>query len=96
MPATDPERSILDKNDDDRRFLLERFAEVNTTPVPKTGTALFQTTREHQRFTEFADTVRAPPLHRPLLGATRCGKNLVGPALPRHRHRRLGPMANHL
>ena len=59
MPPTDPERSILGKNDDGRRFLLERSGEVNSTPVPKTGMAAFQTTREHRRFTEFADTVRA-------------------------------------
>jgi DNA transposition AAA+ family ATPase len=59
MPPTDPGHSILGKNDDGRRFLFERFGEVNTTPVPKTGMAAFQTTREHRRFTEFADTVRA-------------------------------------
>ena len=59
MPPTESGNSILGENDDGRRFLTERVGEVNTTPVRKTGLPPFQTTREHRRFTEFADTVRA-------------------------------------
>ena len=59
MPPTDLGHSVLDENDDGRRFLFERLGEVNTTPVVRTGMPAFQSTREHRRFTEFADTVRA-------------------------------------
>jgi DNA transposition AAA+ family ATPase len=59
MPPTEPGPSILGKNDDGRRFLSGSFGEVNTTPAARTGLPPFQTTREHRRFTEFADTVRS-------------------------------------
>jgi hypothetical protein len=49
MPPTDPGHSILGKNDDGRRFLFERFGEVNTTPVPKTGMALTHGIRDDDR-----------------------------------------------
>jgi hypothetical protein len=52
--------SLLDGKDDGRRFLRGSFGEVNdgAPPLPPDQPA-FLATREHRRFTEFADTVRA-------------------------------------
>lgn len=58
MPPTDHPRSLLGKDDDGRRFLTGYFGEVGGAP-PLPQRPPFQSTREHRRFTEFADTVRA-------------------------------------
>ncbi|WP_269048483.1 AAA family ATPase [Paenarthrobacter sp. Z7-10] len=58
MPPTEIGHSLLGKNDDGRRFLSGTFGEVNHVPSTRPGLPPFQTTREHRRFTEFADTVR--------------------------------------
>ena len=57
MRPINPNHSLLSKGDDGRRFLAGDFGEVNTSapPMPERS---FQSTREHRRFTEFADTVR--------------------------------------
>ena len=62
MPPTDPDssRSLLGKGDDGRRFLSGTFGEINgLTSPPPPGSPPFLPTREHRRFIEFADTVRA-------------------------------------
>ncbi|MHA7174871.1 AAA family ATPase [Arthrobacter monumenti] len=59
MPPIDPAHSILGKGEDGRRFLSGSFGEVNTSAPPLPDRPPFQATREHRRFTEFADTVRA-------------------------------------
>ena len=59
MPPIDPEHTLLSKGDDGRRFLTGDFGEVNTSAPPRPKLPPFQTTREHRRFAEFADTVRA-------------------------------------
>ena len=52
--------SILGKNDDGQRFLAGRLGEVNNGAPPiLTDRPPFLETREHRRFVEFADTVRA-------------------------------------
>lgn len=57
MPPTN-KLSVLGKDDDGRRFLTGTFDEVNSpAPHPHPAPA-FHSTREHRRFTEFADTVR--------------------------------------
>ena len=61
MPPTDPDssRSLLGKGDDGRRFLSGTFGEINgLTSPPHPDAPPFLPTREHRRFTEFADTVR--------------------------------------
>ena len=58
MPPTDSEHSLLSKGDDGRRFLTGEFGEVNHAAPPLPEQPPFQTTREHRRFTEFADAVR--------------------------------------
>jgi len=51
---------LLGKDDDGRRFLSGTFGEINgLTSPPYPGAPAFLPTREHRRFTEFADTVRA-------------------------------------
>ncbi|GEO93751.1 ATP-binding protein [Kocuria flava] len=51
---------MLGKDDDGRRFLSGTFGEINgLTSPPYPGAPAFLPTREHRRFTEFADTVRA-------------------------------------
>ena len=61
MPPTDraTERSLLGKNDDGRRFLTAAVGELGGhPPVEPPPAAPFLHTREHRRFTEFADAVR--------------------------------------
>ncbi len=58
MRPVNAQHSLLGKNDDGRRFLTGDFGEVNTDAPPIPVRAPFQSTREHRRFTEFADTVR--------------------------------------
>lgn len=61
MPPTDraAERSLLGKNDDGRRFLTAAIGELGGhPPVEPPPAAPFLETREHRRFTEFADAVR--------------------------------------
>lgn len=48
---------MLGKNDDGRRFLSGSFSEFSSLAQPP-DLPLFLVTREHRRFTEFADTVR--------------------------------------
>ncbi|WP_298592118.1 AAA family ATPase [uncultured Kocuria sp.] len=51
---------MLREGDDGRRFLSGTFGEINgLTSPPPPGAPAFLPTREHRRFTEFADTVRA-------------------------------------
>ncbi len=59
MPPTNPGHSVLSKGEDGRRFLSGTFGEVNTSAPPLPDRPPFQATREHRRFTEFADTVRS-------------------------------------
>lgn len=59
MPPNNSGHSILNKGEDGRRFLTQDFGEVNSSAPPRPGLPPFQTTREHRRFTEFADAVRA-------------------------------------
>jgi hypothetical protein len=61
MPPTDraAERSLLGKNDDGRRFLTAAIGELGGHPPAEPPPAApFLDTREHRRFTEFADAVR--------------------------------------
>ncbi len=61
MPPTDraAERSLLGKNDDGRRFLTAGIGELSGHPPAEPAAATpFLVTREHRRFTEFADAVR--------------------------------------
>jgi hypothetical protein len=52
--------SLLAGKDDGRRFLVGALGEVNSSaPPPPPDKPSFLVTREHRRFTEFADTVRA-------------------------------------
>jgi DNA transposition AAA+ family ATPase len=51
--------TLLDGKDDGRRFLTDRFGEINSAaPPPPADKPAFLATREHRRFTEFANTVR--------------------------------------
>ncbi|MDV5999540.1 AAA family ATPase [Kocuria rhizophila] len=59
MPPTDFTRSVLKPGDDGRRFLTANTGEMSIGPPPVPKRPPFQNTREHRRFTEFADTVRA-------------------------------------
>ena len=58
MPPINPDHTILGKGEDGRRFLSGGFGEVNSGAPPPPKRPPFQATREHRRFTEFADTVR--------------------------------------
>ncbi|MHA7210468.1 AAA family ATPase [Arthrobacter sp. MDT1-65] len=49
---------LFGKNDDGRRFLTGDFGEVNDDAPPLPTRPPFLSTREHRRFTEFADAVR--------------------------------------
>lgn len=59
MPPNSSGHSFLGKGDDGRRFLTEDFGEVNSSAPPPVDLPPFQSTREHRRFTDFADAVRA-------------------------------------
>ncbi|MBL5975600.1 MAG: ATP-binding protein [Candidatus Leucobacter sulfamidivorax] len=59
MRPTNEKHTLIRKGDDGRRFLSGEFGEVNTSPSPPPDRPPFQVTREHRRFSEFADTVRA-------------------------------------
>lgn len=55
-----PRSVLLDEKDDGRRFLNGHWDEFTDAPPSYLNTQPnFVTTREHRRFTEFADTVRA-------------------------------------
>ncbi|PZP33632.1 MAG: ATP-binding protein [Kocuria rhizophila] len=58
MRPNNPAHTLLGKDDDGRRFLTGEFEEVNSSAPPTAEPPPFQTTREHRRFTEFADAVR--------------------------------------
>jgi len=63
MPPTDraAERSLLGTNDDGRRILTAAIGERGgRPPAEPQAAAPFLDTREHRRFTEFADAVRLP------------------------------------
>lgn len=60
MKPTEPsKRTLLDGKDDGSRFLTYNLGEINSAapPAPPDQPA-FLATREHRRFTEFANTVR--------------------------------------
>lgn len=59
MPPTSPKHSVLNKDDDGRRFLTGDLGEVNSSAPPPPEMPPFQITHEHRRFAEFADAVRA-------------------------------------
>lgn len=59
MKPTDRTHSVLGPGDDGRRFLSADTGEMNLGPPPQHPRPPFQLTREHRRFTEFADAVRA-------------------------------------
>ena len=59
MPPTNPKHTFLAKGDDGRHFLAGNFGEVNSSAPPRPDLPPFQATREHRRFTEFADAVRS-------------------------------------
>ncbi|WP_081747297.1 AAA family ATPase [Arthrobacter sp. Br18] len=58
MPPTSPKHSVLGAADDGRRFLTYTLGEINDRPSAIPERPPLQTTREHRRFTEFADAVR--------------------------------------
>lgn len=60
MPPTptDPKHTLLGKGDYGRRFLTGQLDEFGGPAPPLPEQAPFHNTREHRRFTEFADTVR--------------------------------------
>lgn len=58
-PQRHPRSVLFEENDDGRRFLNGHWDEFTDAPPPYLTTQTnFVTTREHRRFTEFADTVR--------------------------------------
>ncbi len=86
MPPTDraTELSLLNKNDDGRRFFTTAIGELpGLAPAEPRAGAPFLATREHRRFTEFADAVRQ---HRyiglcwgpPGVGKTLSARNYAG------------------
>ncbi|MCG7414845.1 MULTISPECIES: AAA family ATPase [Microbacterium] len=60
MRPINPKHTLISqKGDDGRRFLTGEFGEINDSAPPRPELPPFHSTREHRRFTEFADTVRA-------------------------------------
>ncbi|NRG43138.1 AAA family ATPase [Rathayibacter sp. VKM Ac-2835] len=60
MRPINPKHTLISqKGDDGRRFLTGAFGEINDSAPPLPDMPPFQRTREHRRFAEFADTVRA-------------------------------------
>lgn len=59
MRPINPKHTLISqKGDDGRRFLTGEFGEINDSAPPRPELPPFHSTREHRRFTEFADTVR--------------------------------------
>jgi len=58
MRPINEKHTLLHKGDDGRRFLSGEFGEVNVSAPPPPERPPFQITREHRRFSEFADAVR--------------------------------------
>ena len=76
MKPTDPTHSVLGPGDDGRRFLTPDTGELNLGPPPQHPRPPFQLTREHRRFTEFADAVRTHRYIGLCWGAPGVGKTL--------------------
>lgn len=78
MRPNNSKHTLLSKNDDGRRFLSGEFTEVNTSAPPLPDRPPFHVTREHRRFTEFADTVRKHRYIGLCWGPPGIGKTLSG------------------
>lgn len=58
MRPINEKHTLLHKGDDGRRFLSGELGEVNVSAPPPPARPPLQITREHRRFSEFADAVR--------------------------------------
>lgn len=59
-PINPGKRTLLDATDDGSRFLTYQLGQINSAaPPPPSDQPAFLATREHRRFTEFANTVRS-------------------------------------